>query len=769
MNTVARAALFVACIALLAACSPVRRLLPQEKLLTGVRLELDGKSTSDDTYWEVVQQLPNRNILGWKAYLALYNLPQRESEKAWARWLHRIGEAPAVLDPVRTAKTLRQLEHVAENDGYLRAQGTVAFTEAKKPQRTAMVYQVKRGTQFRIGTCSFTFYSPALEEANTAHPLHLGSLLQTGAPLRSTTLDAERNRIATALRELGFFSMGPELVRIQIDTLKTPGTAHLEILLEDPYVATPFGPAVTPHRVRTVGQITVYPNYRYTDGSAGGRPVPNPATGIRQVSTDGLHSFNANRLNEWIVPRPKTTFKASSFEQTAQRISSFPAVQSSEWRFSEARGDTINADLLVVRAPAARVFFRSEGTTTSGLYGLGGTVGLGHSNVWGGAERWELRLNGALSAQAVSGDQQALFNTAEWGLETSLHWPRLYGWPQAWKPKNLVAAYTEARLNVNRQQRPEFARQTFGARLLFDWKPNPRAEHSLALVDLAYINLLNADPAYVNSLLFKTGFQNTLIAASTYRLQWSPPTKKSIQKSLNWSLESAGTALEGFRRLTGASWDQVDGSYTVAQVPYAHYLRTELDARYRLLRSGKRQWAFRGLVGLAYTLSNSPTLPPFEKSFFAGGSNDLRAWPAYRLGPGAFPGAVFDTLRYVSTGPAKLLFSAEYRFAISSSLYGAAFVDAGNTWLLPRNLREGTGLLNLPELAPLVVWTPRNFLAQTALGAGFGLRYDFSFFVVRADWGIRLWDPTEPLSDRLVVLPFRLKKTALNLGIGYPF
>ena len=160
--------------------------------------------------------------------------------------------------------------------------------------------------------------------------------------------------IATALRELGFFSMGPELVRIQIDTLKTPGTAHLEILLEDPYVATPFGPAVTPHRVRTVGQITVYPNYRYTDGSAGGRPVPNPTTSIRQVSTDGLHSFNANRLNEWIVPRPKTTFKASSFEQTAQRISSFPAVQSSEWRFSEARGDTINADLLVVRAPAAR-------------------------------------------------------------------------------------------------------------------------------------------------------------------------------------------------------------------------------------------------------------------------------------------------------------------------------------------------------------------------------------------------------------------------------
>ena len=334
----ARAALIVAGIALLAACSPVRRLLPQEKLLTGVRLEVDGKSTSDDVYWEVVQQLPNRNILGWKAYLALHNLPPRESEKAWARWLHRIGEAPVVLDPVRSAKTLRQLEHVAENDGYLRAQGTIAYADAKKPQRTAVVYEVKRGPQFRIGTCTFTFYSPALEEANAAHPLQSESLLQTGAPLRSIILDAERNRIATALRELGFFSMGPELVRIQIDTLKTPGIAHLEILLEDPYVTTPSGPAVTPHRVRTVGQITVYPNYRYTDGSAGGRPVQNPATGIRQVSTDGLHSFNTNRLNEWIEPRPKATFRASSFEQTVRRVSSFPAVQSAEWRFSEARG-----------------------------------------------------------------------------------------------------------------------------------------------------------------------------------------------------------------------------------------------------------------------------------------------------------------------------------------------------------------------------------------------------------------------------------------------
>ena len=761
--------LLVATGVLATACSPVRRLLPQEELLTRVSVVVDGKNTSDESYTEVVQQWPNRSLLGWKAYLALYNIPARESEKPMARWFRRIGEAPVVLDRVKSDKTVRQLEHVAENAGYLRAHGEVGYTPGKKKQRVGIQYTLNRGPRFTLGERLFTFYSPALEEANRLHPLEAGSLLQTGEPLLSSVLDLERSRISAALRDVGFFSMGPELVRIQIDTLRTPGVAHVEILLEDPYENTPNGLVVTPHRVRTLGKITVYPDYRYTGGPQAGRPLDPTGSGVRQMQTDGRLLFAPERLNEWVIPRPKTPFRASDLDGTAKKLSQFPVVQSAEWRFSEARGDTLNADLLVVRAPSVRFFFRTEGTTTSGLYGLGGTLGLGHNNVWGGAERWEFRLNGALSAQAVSGDQQALFNTAEWGVESSLFWPRLWGWPAAWRPAHTSIATTEARVNANRQQRPEFARQTFGTRFLFDWRSSPRAEHTLTLLDVAYIHLLNADPAYVNSLLFKTGFQNTLIAASSYRLQWSPPTQKNIQKSLTWTVESAGSGLDIARRLSPAPWNQVDGSYVLADVPYAHYLRTELDARYKWQRRGNRQWAFRGLVGLAYTLANTPGLPPFEKSFFAGGSNDLRAWPAYRLGPGAFPAAVYDTLRYVSTGPAKLLGSAEYRFQLAPSLYGAVFMDLGNTWLLPRNLQTFVGLLSDPDIAPLVVLSPKTFLAQMAVGTGVGIRYDFSFFVVRADWGIRLWDPSEPLADRLVLADFRLKKTALNLGIGYPF
>jgi hypothetical protein len=769
MNRRIHLSLLVAVAALAIGCSPVHRLLPQEELLTRVSVVVDGKPTSDEAYAEVIQQWPNRSLLGWKAYLALYNLPKRESDKPLAKWFRRIGEAPVVLDPVKSGKTLRQLEHVAQNAGYLRAHAEVRYTPGKKKQRVGIQYLLHRGPRFTLGNRVYTFYSPALEEANRSHPLEAGSLLQPGSTLLSATLDAERSRISSVLRDLGFFSMGPELVRIQIDTLQTPGVAHLEIVLEDRYANTPDGLVVTPHRVRTMGTITVFPDYRYTGGLPVGRPLDPTGSGVRQMQSDGRLLFAPERLNEWVIPRSKMPFRASDLEGTIKRLSDFPVVQSAEWRFSDARGDTLNADLLVVRAPSVRFFFRTEGTTTSGLYGIGGTVGLGHNNVWGGAERWELRLNGALSAQAVSGDQQSFFNTAEWGLESSLYWPRLWGWPAAWRSAKHGFATTEARINANRQQRPEFARQTFGTRFLYDWRSSPRAQHTLTVLDVAYIHLLNADPDYVNSLLFKTGFQNTLIAASSYRLQWSPPTRKSIQKSLTWTVESAGSGLDAARRLSPNPWNQTEGAYTLANVPYAHYLRAELDARYKWQRRGSRQWAFRGLVGLAYTLANTPGLPPFEKSFFAGGSNDLRAWPAYRLGPGAFPAAVYDTLRYVSTGPAKILGSAEYRFKVASSLYGAVFLDLGNTWLLPRNQQTFLGLLSHPDIAPLVVLSPRTFLAQMAVGSGIGIRYDFSFFVVRADWGIRLWDPSEPLTDRLVVADFRWKKTALNVGIGYPF
>lgn len=94
---------------------------------------------------------------------------------------------------------------------------------------------------------------------------------------------------------------------------------------------------------------------------------------------------------------------------------------------------------------------------------------------------------------------------------------------------------------------------------------------------------------------------------------------------------------------------------------------------------------------------------------------------------------------------------------------GALFLDAGNIWATnPKDPRQGA-LLNT-----------KTFLGEIAIGSGFGLRFDFSFFIFRIDYGIKIKDPKEPIKDRWLITkknynPFKSDNSMFNFGIGYPF
>ena len=64
-----------------------------------------------------------------------------------------------------------------------------------------------------------------------------------------------------------------------------------------------------------------------------------------------------------------------------------------------------------------------------------------------------------------------------------------------------------------------------------------------------------------------------------------------------------------------------------------------------------------------------------------------------------------------------------------------------------------------------------KFYKEIALGSGFGLRYDFSFFVIRLDAAIRIYDPQYVEGKRWLLGTQTFKQTPVytNFGIGYPF
>ena len=144
---------------------------------------------------------------------------------------------------------------------------------------------------------------------------------------------------------------------------------------------------------------------------------------------------------------------------------------------------------------------------------------------------------------------------------------------------------------------------------------------------------------------------------------------------------------------------------------------------------------------------------PFISSYFAGGSNDIRAWKTYELGPGSSASGLEFNI-----GNFKILSSLEYRFKILNSIHGAVFADAGNIW----NLKNATFTATEEEL-----FSGLKSLGNIALGTGVGVRYDFNFLVLRLDLAFKTYEPY--LTDNKWFKNYTLNDSVLNIGINYPF
>jgi len=199
------------------------------------------------------------------------------------------------------------------------------------------------------------------------------------------------------------------------------------------------------------------------------------------------------------------------------------------------------------------------------------------------------------------------------------------------------------------------------------------------------------------------------------------------------------------------------GQYLLFNLPYSQYVKFDIDLRYYHKINSGQSLAYRLFAGAAYPYGNMRILP-FEKRYYAGGANGIRAWEIRTLGPGSFR----DTsLLYPNqSADMKLLFSWEYRFHLFWVLNSALFVDAGNIWSLsPSDPRKN------------VHFRYDNFYKQIAVGSGIGFRFDFTIFVFRLDFAMKMRDPALPEGERW--LPVKrepsLANFNFNIGIGYPF
>lgn len=246
--------------------------------------------------------------------------------------------------------------------------------------------------------------------------------------------------------------------------------------------------------------------------------------------------------------------------------------------------------------------------------------------------------------------------------------------------------------------------------------------------------------------------ENNLIFASNYT--FTKNNKQGITDNdfyqFRAKFESAGALLSA---LTGViPFNQNDsGQHLVFGVPYSQYLKTEFDYIKHWDLSRSNVIAFRSFFGLAIPYGNSNNVP-FVRSYFAGGSNDNRAWGAYSLGPGTT-----QNVNDFNEANLKLAFNLEYRFPIAGDVKGALFADAGNIWNVFDDVQN-----------PDATFNNLSSFGDIALGTGIGLRYDFTYFVFRLDTGFKTYNPAGKGSNKWFG-GYRKGDAVFNIGINYPF
>jgi outer membrane protein assembly factor BamA len=426
--------------------------------------------------------------------------------------------------------------------------------------------------------------------------------------------------------------------------------------------------------------------------------------------------------------------------------------------------------------------------------GIYGNLVYTHRNLFRGAEGMDIRIISGLEAsqtlvQTTEATDQAgqqlkrnfRLNTFEIGPEITYRVPRL--WPLGCDvTKQSSDPQTSLSAALNYQRRPDYERTLSQIKFTYNWIENPDVVRrvNLDIVEFSIIKIQKSESFqdFLNNLrdaFLINSYQDHLVLATNLGYTWN--TQKAMYQPrfyyLRIGISGAGNLLNGVMKLADAPKDSA-GIYLIEGIRFAQYFRGESDFRYYFNVNEKNTFVCRAYGGIGAPRKNAIALP-FEKSFYSGGSNGLRAWQARTLGPGSYRNPDFPQ-SFNNIGEIKLEGNLEYRFKFTKMFNLGLFIDAGNIWLIHSDaIRPGSD------------FTSERFMSEIAIGSGAGIRLDFDFFLVRLDLGIQLKDPAKKQGERWLWqpkdeykmylastgnptdrIPLR-SNTVLNLGIGFPF
>jgi outer membrane protein insertion porin family len=782
-------AICVSC--LLQACTAAKFLPDGETFYNGAEIKFEPQGNIrrlnrvEENLQTIINPKPNKKYLGARPGVWFYyKAGEPKKQKGFRYMMHtKLGRAPVLLKNATPERTAEMLQAELQNEGYFKSTVTSEVKTNAKKKESTVVYTVIIYPPFKYRKIEQHLFD-STRFPKIVQAMDKNTMVRKNQRYRLERLKAEQARIKEVLQDQGMYFFNEQYLLYDADS--TVGKRHIDL---DLHFEGGMPEKIT--RTYRVSEINVYPNYDLNNDSLKTTADTLNINGYTYI--DNQHNFRPDIITNVINLRPDSIYRRIDEEYSLSHLMGLRAFKFVNIKFKEKDSSNLRADIYMTPLLKKSIRMQLQAVSKSNNFvGPGFEVTFTNRNFLRGAELFQFRLNSAYEVQ-ISRQNSGALNAIELGAESSLSIPRFltpFGIFHYRSAK--YVPQTNFKLGYNLQQRLQYFRLvSMNGGYGFLWRETTLKTHEYYPVDVSFVKLANTSDAFKQLLekspVLANSFQNQFILGSHYTFTLNTQMKEDIETK--YDPKAIRRHNFYFAGTVDISGNVLSAAQNVAKVeeqqkqffglPYAQYVRGDIDFRYFYDINKHSKVATRFIAGIGHAYGNSEQMP-YIKQFAAGGSNSIRAFPARSLGPGAYnvrtdPSVTTRTFFVDQRGDIKLEGSAEYRFDIIKSFKGALFVDAGNIWLrTARTPADTTAQALANEQAK--VFNRKTFASQIAVGTGIGVRFDLNFFVLRLDLAFPLRKPWLPEHERWVfddINPgsrdWRRQNMILNIAIGYPF
>lgn len=787
------------------ACSPTKHISKDGYLLSKNKIILNSNNSniSKSSIRPLIKQDPNNKFLGVKIGMYIYSISRNVADSNcnfFEKYLFRaVGDRPVELSEDISHLSCKNIKTYLNSHGCFSVSVKDSISRLRRPylpwtfykRRVVENYIINIPNRAIIDSFIITVKDTSLQK--TISQLTKNLPIKKGDYYNEDILSNIRNDIASNLRDNGYYSFTNKYIFFEVDTSKGIEKTNINMVIDNPTIT--IGDSVVASRFKPykINKIYIDPNYIPITSSDYLPAIDTMLYYHKQKHNLAvtplyfIHNTTKPIIKEKPIMRCILVQKDNIFSSKIAKntydalfqLRNFKYIDISYTELPPWDKDTLDLACFVrlsmnkpINLSSSFEFNYSASNNgvneaNSSNFGVEGNLSFENKNIFHGAEIFttNVKLASEISSNIFKKDNTKngwdIFNAFEAGIDFSLELPRFLA-PFSTKFYSMeFHPHTSIKAGYNIQKRSYYDRSIFNLNYGYSWQKTEKKVYYFTPAEINYVKINITDQNYsdlINRMDKRIQYQmsNHLVMAMRYSYIFNGQNIKTKTdfNYFSFNSEIAGNVLDAYSNLFNQS-KNTDGNYTLFNIPFSQYARTDLNYIHYNYKGQNSTLVYRVFGGIGVAYGNAQALP-YEKSFFGGGANNLRAWQMRGLGPGH--SKVASNMKYDRAGDIAFGANIEYRFPIAGFLEGATFLDFGNIWTLKNEKGLEGGQFKFD-----------SFYKEIATGAGFGLRINAKFIIIRFDFAAKVWDPAQDLEDRFVLNNTSLSDIMIQFGIGYPF